>query len=281
MRVLRTLAEAVDKTVPKPSRATGTRWIDHKYQAMKSVFENWGVYNDPHSLSLKQTPKQKGGVNYKAFYVGGNKQNVVYTAIYLDVPAPIRQLNLGFKQNQHDPVKAVKRVKDFTWTMAKLTLLIDQSIESNSSRLAFYKRLLADIEEKSVEGKTKYAYQDILLLKFKSTKSTVKDFYQEKIGAITNAMNNRFGDISDFPVFKYLVQILDIHTWPRTEEKLAMFGDSEMAELSQHFNDLPLNASCKVENIIPEWDTLKTHMLPVIKNNTKATYLDLKNYFYE
>ena len=54
-----------------------------------------------------------------------------------------------------------------------------------------------------------------------------------------------------------------------------------MAELSQHFNDLPLNASCKVENILPEWDTLKTHMLPVIKNNTKATYLDLKNYFYE
>ena len=140
--------------------------------------------------------------------------------------APIRQLDLRFQQNQHDPVKAVKRVKDFTWTMAKLTLLIDQSIESNSSRLAFYKRLLADIEEKSVEGKTKYAYQDIIILKFKSTKSTVKDFHQEKIGAITNAMNNRFGDISDFPVFKYLVQILDIHTWPRTEEKLAMFGDS-------------------------------------------------------
>ena len=57
LRELRTLAEAVDKTVPKPSRTTGTRWIDHKYQAMKNVFENWGVYNDPHSLSLKQTPK--------------------------------------------------------------------------------------------------------------------------------------------------------------------------------------------------------------------------------
>ena len=63
--------------------------------------------------------------------------------------------------------------------------------------------------------------------------------------------------------------------WPRTEEKLAMFGDSEMAELSQHFNDLLLNESCKVENILPEWDIFKTHMLPVIKNNTKATDLDI------
>ena len=75
-------------------------------------------------------------------------------------------------------------------------------------------------------------------------------------------MNNRFSIISDAPVFKYLVHILDVHTWPTTEEKLVMFGDSEMAELSQHFNDLLLNASCKVENTLPEWDT-------------KGTYLDI------
>ena len=32
---LRELSEAYDKTVPKPSKATGTRWIDHKYRAME------------------------------------------------------------------------------------------------------------------------------------------------------------------------------------------------------------------------------------------------------
>ena len=88
-------------------------------------------------------------------------------------------------------------------------------------------------------------------------------------------MNDRFGNIFDSLVFKYLVQILEIHTWPRTEEKLARFGDSEMAELSQQFNDLLLNASCQAENILPEWGTLKIHTLPVIKNNTKATSLDI------
>ena len=55
-------------------------------------------------------------------------------------------------------------------------------------------------------------------------------------------MNDRFGDISYSPVFEYLVQILDLLMWPGTKEKLAMFGDSEMAELLQHFNDLLLNA---------------------------------------
>ena len=44
LRELKTLFGEVDKTVPKPSGATGTRWIDHTYQAMKNVLENWGGY---------------------------------------------------------------------------------------------------------------------------------------------------------------------------------------------------------------------------------------------
>ena len=116
--------------------------------------------------------------------------------------------------------------------------MIDHQLESNTSQLTFYQRPLADIEGKPLEGKTKYAYKDIILCKFKSTMSTVKDFDLEMIGAVTNTMNNRFGDISDFLDFKYLVQILNTHTWPKTEKQLAILEDPEMVELSQHFNDL-------------------------------------------
>ena len=59
-------------------------------------------------------------------------------------------------------------------------------------------------------------------------------------------------DISGSLVLTYLVQIFNIYMWHKTEEQLAVFEDSEMAELSQHFNDLLLNASCKVESIQPE-----------------------------
>ena len=109
----------------------------------------------------------------------------------------------------------------------KINVTDDQSLESNTSRLTL-QTSTCDIEKSN----TKYAYQDIILCKFKSTKLTVKDFYQETIRAITSAMDDRFG--------KYLVQVLDIHTWPRIEEKLAMFGGFEMAQLSQHFNDILL-----------------------------------------
>ena len=52
-------------------------------------------------------------------------------------------------------------------------LLLLLSLESSTSQLTFYKCLLVDIEEKLIESKTKYAYQDIIIHKFKSIKSIV------------------------------------------------------------------------------------------------------------
>ena len=103
--------------------------------------------------------------------------------------------------NTNQSVKTVNCDEDFMWTMEKITLVIDQSLESNTSWLSFYKCLLADIEEKPIEGKTKYVFEDIILPKLQYTKSTVKDLYQKTISEINNTMNDRFGDISGSPVF--------------------------------------------------------------------------------
>ena len=49
---LRELSEPYDKTVPKSSKATGTRWIDHKYRAMELFFQTfWPIY-----VTLGTTP---------------------------------------------------------------------------------------------------------------------------------------------------------------------------------------------------------------------------------
>ena len=93
-----------------------------------------------HTESLTLTDSQAKMRNQLQGFLHRCKQAkyIIHIAIYLNVLAPIRQLSLSFQQNQHNPVKAVKRIKDFTWTMAKLTLLIDQSLESNTGSLTFY-----------------------------------------------------------------------------------------------------------------------------------------------
>ena len=44
LRELRELSDAYEKSLPKPTKCNGTRWIDHKFNAMKIVFENYGSF---------------------------------------------------------------------------------------------------------------------------------------------------------------------------------------------------------------------------------------------
>lgn len=44
LRCLRELAQAHEESIPKPTKAGGTRWINHKYRAMKNALDHYGVY---------------------------------------------------------------------------------------------------------------------------------------------------------------------------------------------------------------------------------------------
>ena len=56
----------------------------------------------------------------------------IYMTIHLDLLAPVQHLILGFQQDILDPVKAVRLIQKFTWSMAKLKLLLDNAIENHT-----------------------------------------------------------------------------------------------------------------------------------------------------
>ena len=59
----------------------------------------------------------------------------------------------------HDPIKQIKRVQEFTWTMSKLKILIETSLDEGSEVITYYKKLLKDV--KSVNES--FEYQNIVL----------------------------------------------------------------------------------------------------------------------
>ena len=61
---------------------------------------------------------------------------LLHLAIYLDLLAPLHQYSLSLQQE--DPLKAIRMVKSFSQTMAKLKLLIDDSLKENIPRLTNY-----------------------------------------------------------------------------------------------------------------------------------------------
>ena len=41
---LKELSVAYEESILKPTKATGTRWLEHKYSALKIALENFGAY---------------------------------------------------------------------------------------------------------------------------------------------------------------------------------------------------------------------------------------------
>ena len=132
--------------------------------------------------------------------------------IYLDVLSPIRRLSLAFQQENHDPVKAVRRIQDFTWTMAKLKILIDTSLESQNNKLTHYNRILSKIEGK--EDGNRY-YQNIKLKNYESTRKAVPGYYTDCIVCITDSMENRFRNLRECPVLNTWYPYLTFHYGPK------------------------------------------------------------------
>ena len=268
LQALKELAEAHQQSVPKPTKTGGTRWIDFKYNAMKNALDNYGIYmTHVEELAVNDSqPKKRAEI--KGFLAKWKEASIpINMAIYLDVLAPLRRLSLAFQAEFHDPVKHIKRVQEFTWTMGKLKLLIDKSLSEENKILTHYKRFLGHV----VTGDTESSYQGITLHNYNSVTNALDRHYREIIVKVSDSMEMRFHDLSTSPVFKHLIQILDTRTWP--VEDGSLFGESAIIELGDCFELLLRKNGCDVEQLTPEWISLKTHVIPIIKNNPKEHYV--------
>ena len=121
-----------ENTIMKQHKSYGTRWIYHKLRSMEIMLRNYGSFIQ-HLECLAQTDsqslKQAELEGYTKKWM--NAKYPIHLAIYLDVVTPLKVLSLGFEKEIHDPVTAVRHITEFNWTMAKLKILIDHSLEDN------------------------------------------------------------------------------------------------------------------------------------------------------
>ena len=64
-----------------------------------------------------------------------------------------------------------------------------------------------------------------------------------------------------------------LSTWP-LKDGINFFGETAINDLSDCFEDLLKKNGCDVDALNPEWMTLKTYMVPLIKNK-KEHYIDI------
>ena len=73
----------------------------------------------------------------------------IHFAIFLDVLSLIHHLSIAFQQDEYDPVKVVPQIQEFNWTMIKLKILTESSLECQNMHLTHYKQFLGKIDPQS------------------------------------------------------------------------------------------------------------------------------------
>ena len=122
------------------------------------------------------------------------------------------------------------------------------------------KKLFQDVEKKDDR---RFLYQGIKLARYEAAKRSVSNHYEFTSASITDSMQNRFEELSSSPLFKNLVSLLDVSSWPK---ELSAFASAEIESLKAHFSQLLSNNGCDIGEIQHEWMTLKTYVIP-IRNN--------------
>ena len=239
---------------------------------MTKVLSNYGAYI-AHLESLSQTDSQA----LKRSELEGHSKKwkdamyPMYMAIYLDILLSIRRISLAMQQELHNPVKVIKRIQEFNWTMTKLVIVLDEALSEGT--VLTHKKFLDSVE---INADGKPAYQGIQLNRYKRTKKRIQNHYLLTVSNICDSVQKRFKNILDSPIFKHIESLVDTFAWP-IKEDCGTFGNSAIVELRNHFQTLLKNNECDIEKIDSEWLTLKTHMIPVVQNQDrrKSNYLDI------
>ena len=191
--------EIYEKVVPKPAKASGTRWIAHKVNAMQIALSNYGVFI-AHLESLTQTdsraPKRNELVGYSKKWQ--QAKYPLHLALYLDILHPLKVISLVMQQETHDRIKQLKHIRDFTWSMTKLSALSEETIDQTTARLTNFTKFLKDV----VEEDGTFTYQDVKLLNFNVSNESLKKSFNDIINDLTEKCNERFSNLQSNPVFK-------------------------------------------------------------------------------
>ena len=220
LQQLRELNDAYEKSIPKPTKAYGTRWVDFKFQAMERILGNYEPYIThleqlAHSDSQPKKQEEIKGYLNKWQDAG----YVIHMAIFIDILSPLQRMSLSMQHENHDPIKIICCINEFTWAMSKLRLIVENLLDGNENQVkACLQNFIFNVKKNNGE----YFYQDIKLRRYETTIAQARDIYCSAITNICSKVEARFSSLLDSAIFKNISLLLDTSAWPKDDS--ANFG---------------------------------------------------------
>ena len=131
---IKRIEQTFSKINTKPAKAHGTRWIDFKFQAMeKESLRKLRSLHDSFRAACSYQFTNKKREKIKGFMKKWRDSGyLMHIAIFIDILSPMRWLSLSLQPDKHDPVKVTRRSNEFTWTMSKMRLIIENSLDEDN-----------------------------------------------------------------------------------------------------------------------------------------------------
>ena len=238
----------------KPVKASGTRWIAHKVNAMKVCLDKWGIYimhletlSEDRSIPTKDRSKLKG------YLKDWSKPKVpLLLAYFIDLLSICSRLSLSFQDNKIDVVSFITALEKAKHSLHKFET-------RDFEKLPYVKDFLSKLV---IKGDL-HEYQHVELKNFQEVKEYVKNkktFFLEKV---RECISSRIEDEDDSSeMFVHIPKILNCEGWDRNCDESSDsdfdFADDSIEILVNWFK-VPLEnagTNFSIPHLISQWHIL-------------------------
>ena len=186
----------------------------------------------------------------------------MHIAIFINILSPMHQLSLSFQRDKHHPVKVTRHLNEFTWTMSKMRLIIENSLDGDDDGQVktCFKTFCSKVENDDRE----FCYQGIKLAKYASA-----------ISSICTEVEQRFSLFVESLAISNILLLLDTKSWPKDD--FVSFSNCEINKLTEHYIALlkKKKNGHDATKISSNWTHLKTYIFPMLHNSPNESYLEI------
>ena len=228
----------------RPVRASGSRWISHKWNAMRRVLSKYGAYTT-HIARLSQDPSVKAvdQAKLKGYYLKWtNAKYLLGCALFADFLSPCSILS---KVMQSDDLDILAVLSSFLRSVKEIDKLSSSSLE----RWPTYVSTLL----KCVETDGAVAYQSQKLKSFLEAKRYFESMYKAYCAKVSDCLKSRLS-WSDLEMLRDIILVLATQGW----QKLLDEDDrlDSVDRLVEHFSYPLTRAGICIDSIHSEFESM-------------------------
>ena len=245
----------------KPKRASGTRWVAHKLNAMTVLLDKYGIFvQHLENMSVDKTYKAKDRAKFTGYLrKWKHARYPVLLCLFIELLSPVKLLSLAFQKEDVDIVNVVSSIEK---TNKQLDKLLDREFTQYPTFIRF-KSKLRNEEEKTV------IYQGTSLNGFDDAVNNAENKRKQLTGLIRDFMRKRL-EANELDILKSAAVLLNTEAWQNDEE----FGTDHIRKIYDHFK-IPLQSAGidgTVDDVVDEWRELVEYAVTYL-NVDSSSYL--------